>query len=279
MKFNRFLFAFLASAFLFFAGCDSNVMDEDPAAVSLKVQPVFDGQQLIAGQTYDHNGTAISFSTARTYLSEIVLIAEDGTETSFTGESISVPAKDELNEDYVLEVADRIILAKHDLGEDQWDLGEAKPGAYKGIRFKVGIDSPNNNVDASQVPASHALAKQTDKNNHWNWANGYIYLRLDGLVDSDGDGTPDEVWETHIGKTNFLREVQLDTSFELMADEGNIVHIILDYHELLQTVDLSDPAQRLSHTGDNLPVANKVANMVGNAFEFHGLHMAEGHDH
>jgi len=271
------LFSLFLAALLF-VGCDSNVMDSDHAVASLRVQPLFDGQQLVAGQTYDHNGTAINFGTARVYLSEIVLIKQDGTEVSFEGDTFAVPAKSEAGDDVTLTVSDKVILAKHDLGQDEYQLGEATSGSYKGIRFKVGIDGANNRIDASQVPATNPLAKQTDKNNHWSWANGYIYLRMDGQVDSDGDGTPDTAWETHIGKTSFLKTVQLDTNFDLDAD-NNLIHITVDYHKFLHMVDLSDPGQRLCHTGDNLPVANKVGGMIAGAFEFHGLHMSEEHAH
>ena len=271
------LFSVLFAAILF-VGCDSDVMHDDHTMTSLRLQPLFDGQQLVAGQTYDHNGTAINFGTARVYLSEIVLIKEDGTEVPFEGETFAVPAKNETNEDVTLTVTDRVILAKHDLGHDEWDLGEVESGSYKGIRFKVGIDGANNRIDASQVPSTNPLAKQTDKNNHWSWANGYIYLRMDGQVDSDGDGTPDTAWETHIGKTTFVKTVELDTDFDLDPD-NNLIHITVDYHKFLHMVDLSDPTQRLCHTGDNLPVANKVGSMMAGAFEFHGLHSTEGHTH
>ena len=276
MKNTFFSLLFILFAATLFVGCDSDVMDDETTMTSLRIQPVFDGQQLVAGQTYDHNGTAINFGTARIYLSEIVLIKEDGTEVSFQGDTFAVPAKNEANEDVTLTVNDRVILAKHDLGHDQWELGEAESGQYKGIRFKVGIDGANNRIDASQVPSDNPLAKQTDKNNHWSWANGYIYLRMDGQVDSDGNGTPDTPWETHIGKTTFLKTVQLDMDFELDTD-NNLIHVMVDYHKFLNLVDLSDPGQRLCHTGDNLPVAQKVGGMIAGAFEFHGLHLTEEH--
>ncbi len=278
MKYSKFFLPAVLFVFLFIAGCDSDVMEDEEVMTTLRLQPVFSGQPLLMDQTYDHNGTAISFDGARIYLSEITLIAEDGTETLIEGPSITVPAKDENDADVSHTVSNRVILAKHDHGQEEYDLGMAMSGSYTGMRFKVGIDGQDNRVDASQVPSNHALAKQTDKNNHWNWANGYIYLRVDGLADSDGDGTPDAAFETHLGKTTFLREVELNTAFELTEGITNQIHVMLDYAHLLHMVDLSDPLQLLCHTGDNIPVAQKVAGQISGAFMLHGLHESE-HSH
>ena len=61
---------------------------------------------------------------------------------------------------------------------------------------------------------------------------------------------------------------------------GNELHLMMNYQHFIHMVDLADPTERLSHTGDNLPVANKVANMMDGAFMIHGVHMTEGsHNH
>lgn len=276
MKAIRTFFLPALVAALFLTGCDADSMDsQEDVDLSLRLQGMFGSQQLIAGQTYDHNGATVTLSTARVYLSEFVLTTADGQEVTVATEGVTVPAKDENDNDVTHTVTDKIILTKHDLGMEDYHFGTVPAGDYTSISFRVGIVGQDNRVDASQVPATHALAKQTDKNNHWNWANGYIYLRLDGQVDSDGDGTVDEVWETHIGKENFSRMVTLDTDFELDAEMGNELHLMIDYQHFISTVDLADPTERLSHTGDNLPVANKVASVMDGAFMLHGTHTHE----
>ena len=261
---------------LILTGCDAESMNDDKDVdLTLRLQGVFGGQQLVVGQEYDHNGAAITLSTARVYLSEIVLTTADGEEVAFTADPITIPAKDENDNDVSHTVTDRIILVKSDLGEEMYHMGTAPAGDYQSARFRVGIMGLDNRIDASQVPATHALAKQTDKNNHWNWANGYIYLRLDGQVDTDGDGEVDDLWEAHIGKENFSREVTINTPFTLDAETGNMLHFMVDYQQFISTVNPANPAERISHTGDNIPVANKVANNMSGAFMLHGVHMHE----
>lgn len=281
MKALRTFFLPALVAALFLTGCDADSMDsKEDVDLTLRLQGMFGSQQLVAGTTYDHNGTNVTVSTARVYLSDFVLTTTDGQEITVTTDPVTVPAKDENDNDVTHTVTDKIVLTKHDMGMEDYHFGTVPEGDYSSISFRIGIVGQDNRVDASQVPATHPLAKQTDKNNHWNWANGYIYLRLDGQVDTDGDGTVDETWETHIGKENFSRVVTLDTEFSLDHEMGNQLHLMVDYQHFIHMVDLANPTERLSHTGDNLPVANKVANMMGGAFMLHGVHMDEGsHDH
>lgn len=278
MKSVRLLLFPLLLLGLVFAGCDSSV-DEGATMITLNLQPTVDGTPLSsdANAVYTVNGAAMSFTSARVYLSEITLLGENGDEVIFEREPLALPAKDQGDNDITHTVTDRIVLAKHDLGMHDYMLGEAPPGEYAGIRYKVGIAGTTNRVDASQAPAGHPLAKQTDRNNHWNWNAGYQFLRIDGKVDTDADGAPDEVWEVHLGTANFLTDVRLPMDFELQDGDAVDLHVVIDYARLLQDVDLTDPDQRLCHTGDNLPVANKVGAAIEDAFHFDGVHESGGH--
>ena len=264
---------------LVIGGCDSNdVDDEETTMVTLRLQPVVNGEQLTASEskTYDINGATVSFSSARLYLSQIVLHAEDGSDVTFEADPVTVPAKDADDNTVTHTVTDMIVLAKHDLGDEDYDLGEVPAKRYTSVSFKVGIEGIDNRVDASQVPAGHPLAKQTDKNNHWNWSAGYQYIRMDGMVDTDGDGAGDTVWETHLGTENLLREVTLSgNEFTLNAGDHVDLHVMVNYGNLLSDVDLTDPEQQLCHTADNLPVAGKVGDKIASSFMLHGVHTHE----
>ena len=271
---HRYIFPFLFVG-LVLAGCDSTADNDDGTTqVNLQFEATVNGTPLSANldQTYEVNGALITFTSARVYISEIELLREDGTSVMFEGETITAPAKDENDVDVTHTVTDQIVLAKHDLGITDYPLGEAASGSYTGIRYKVGIDGLTNRLDASQVPASHPLAKQTDRNNHWNWSAGYQFVRMDGLVDVDLDGTPEEVWEVHLGTGNFLTEVTRSMDFELGDGESKNLHLIIDYATLLSDVDLLNPDERLTHTADNLPMAQKIGAMIDDGFMLHGVH-------
>ena len=281
MKIVRYYLLPLLFVSLALTGCDSTVNEDGSSMVTLFLQPTVAGSPLSAdlSTTYDVNGSTITFTSARIYISEIELLRSDGTSVTFEGETITAPAKNENDEDVTHTVTDRIVLARHDAGVHKYELGMAESGDYTGIRYKIGIDGLSNRLDASQVPSSHPLAKQTDKNNHWNWSAGYQFLRMDGMVDTDNDQSPDEVWEIHLGTANFLTEMDQSMSFTLEEDGAVDLHIIVDYAELLSDVDLTNPDERLTHVADNLPMANKVKAMIGGAFTFHGVHESNGSGH
>ena len=106
---------------------------------------------------YEHNGTVISFTSARIYISEFTLLHRDGTSVTFEGETITAPAKDANDTDITHTVTDRIVLAKHDAGEHKYMMGEAPEGEYTGVRFKVGIAGTTNRIDIQRTGPGAAI--------------------------------------------------------------------------------------------------------------------------
>ena len=273
MKSFRILLAtILVPALVVISGCDSNVED-DSTMLSFDFDPTVGGTPLVAGsQTYSINGRATTIESARFYVSEITLLKSDGSEVVLPATTpLTTVARDASGADVPFTVDQEIVLVKSDLGTSEYAIGAADNGSYSGIRFKVGIDGLANKVDASQIAASHPLAVQTDKANHWSWNSGFIFLRVDGKVDSDGDGTPESQYDVHLGTGNFLKTVTLDTPFTLDGGDAAL-HVIVDYAMFLDGLDYSDATQLICHTMDNMPVAQKVGANIADAFTFHGVH-------
>lgn len=149
------------------AGCDAATSD-DPVALSLTVDPRVGTQALTTNPNtlYTFGIARATLSSARLYISEITLLTADGESVRLAGPPVTLPAKTTAGADTTITVTDRIVLARSDMGETTYTLGEAPAGRYTGVRFKVGIAGIANRVDATQAPAGSALAKQTDKNNH-----------------------------------------------------------------------------------------------------------------
>ncbi len=268
MNYRNNIFIAVNLMVLFLVGCDAATSDTGSTTLTLNLNAQVNGKPLSTdpGTTFDVNGTLISFESVRMYISEITLINSNGDPVSILGDGLTVPAKNEDDEDISHTVQDHIVLVKQDAGIDSYDLGTWPAGKYEKIHFKIGIAGTNNRIDPSQVPAGHPLAKQTDYNNHWNWNAGYLYLRIDGKVDTDGDAVPDDEWAVHLGTERFLRQVMVTHDLILEADQPGILDLSIDYGEFLRNVDLSDPDQRICHTMNNLPVANAVANQISSAF-------------
>ncbi|MEZ4703006.1 MAG: MbnP family protein [Rhodothermales bacterium] len=271
----------IALILITFAACDTTVQDDEPAAVNFDLEAVFNGTPLIADgvQQYTLNGRTLTIASARMYLSGITLVKEDGTEHVLLAETpLTTVAKLTDGTDVAHTVDEEIVLVKHDASISSYHLGDVDPGTYKGFKVTMGIGGLSNNVDASQIPETHPLGIQTDRNNHWSWNAGYIFLRLDGLVDADGDGTPESQWDVHLGTPMFLNTMTFDQEFELGPGSENDLHVIIDYAAFLGDLDYSDPTQHICHTMNNIPVAEKVSAKTPEAFDFHGVHVLSG-DH
>jgi hypothetical protein len=195
------------------------------------------------GITYAVNGLATSFSLAQFYVSGTKLMEEDGSELSSFPEAY--------------------FLVKPDGG--MYTLGEGKKAHAHMMTFDIGIDEATNSqseTDFASWPADHPLAAQSPSM-HWNWNSGYIFLKLEGKYDSDGDGTPDTNFIAHTGTNDLRRNVSLMVHKDI---EQMMTHFMLDFNvaQLLEGVDLM--VDNSTHTMDNMPMATKIMDNFTSAF-------------
>ncbi|MEL6676794.1 MAG: MbnP family protein [Bacteroidota bacterium] len=230
-------------------GCtDINAVNYDPEAVedngncaypniSLNLASVINGSPVSYGEVYDINGVKVSFSGLQFYASGVGL----GSMGEFTDFS-----------PYLLVKAD----------QEVYELGEGIAGHQHMLRFHVGIDSVTNHADPSAYAGDDPLAFQSPSM-HWSWNNGYIFLRVDGLVDLDGDQTPETTMEFHIGKDVNLTPVMLEVNKEVQTEE-EAISLEIDWAKLFTGMDLTQ--EYVTHTGDNLPLAAKTVANISSMF-------------
>ena len=269
---KAFIVALLVVTPLLISSCDSSV-EEGFADVTVQVTPKVGSEDYSgnASDTYTIGGATATIESARVYLSGFSLSSSDGMVSTPTVEPITVPAKGDGDSDISHTVSEPIYLFKHDVGQNTFSLGEVASGTYNRLQLTFGIEGTNNRVDATQVPTDHSLAKQTDKNNHWNWNAGYIFLRLDGKVDSDGDNVPDEPWEMHMGTAQFTAALAFTSQIELRANQSARLDLEIDYQAIMASVDLTNPEQRIVRTMNNVEVTRSAYNQVSNAIKFVGV--------
>jgi hypothetical protein len=190
-------------------------------------------------------GRKITFSDLRYYISNIVLIKEDGTEYP---------------------ISNKVLLAG--IEKEEHALGEVPVGKYKGFKFLLGLDSATNHSDPSTYAAGNPLAMQTPSI-HWDWNSGYIFFKAEGQVDTSAAGNlaPNHDYFFHIGMDMLARQIDFSTSaFEVKADGEKFVHMNFDFLTVIQNVDLT--TETMTHTmGPGMPLATKIANNYQAAFE------------
>ena len=99
---------------------------------------------------------------------------------------------------------------------------------------------------------------------HWNWNAGYRFLRVDGLVDTDGDGTPSDILEIHIGTDNFLTEAAVMLQKDAEDNDQNIIELEFDIANLFTDIDLT--TENITHTGDYPDLAIKIKDNIPTSF-------------
>jgi len=131
------------------------------------------------------------------------------------------------------------------------------------LYFTVGIDSVTNHADPALYSAGNPLGFQSPST-HWSWASGYIFVMLEGEVDSDGDGNFDSNFVYHIGTDNFKVNVELELHTDLVAGQMNTLSIDADYTKFLTGVNLVTESS--THTMNNMPLANKIKANIASVF-------------
>ena len=84
----------------------------------------------------------------------------------------------------------------------------------------------------------HPLQIQNDTM-HFNLNDGYIFLKLVGNVDRNGDGFPNEneSFDYRIGTNDLLRQLSFTTD-QVLDQTNNSLRVALDVLALLENIDL-----------------------------------------
>ncbi len=244
MKSKTSLLVVIAFAvFGFFTSCKKDHHEPEEVTVQLHIHTMVGNKAANYTDTYaDASGRSFRLSDLRYYLSNFVLITENGTE---------VP------------IPDAIVLVRPD--ESDYELGMVPTGHYTGLRFDVGLDSLINHSDPTIYPADHPLAPQTPSI-HWSWSTGYIFFKLDGEVDTTlaANGSPTAPLLFHIGLDKLKRNVAITLHTDVKGDQENSLHVVFDLLRAFNGIDLR--TENKTHSMDNLTLATKFADNLSGAF-------------
>ena len=274
---RNFSYLLIACSLVVFAACDSGGDGDAPAPLRLDVQALAGGAALQAGQPFTVNGRKGQLETARLYLSDLVLMREDGREIAVMAAApITVRARQTDDAEVQHTVRERYVLVAGDAGRTLAELGEVPAGRYTGLRFTLGVDGLDNRIAMEDAPAGHPLAPQTPSM-HWSWNSGYLFLRMDGLLDVDGDGQPDPAtatpgeaasgqWRLHVGGAGNAPTVTLATPFVVEGGRAQRLPLQVDFARFVAGVDYDVPANRFCMTGGCQPIVDAFRANAAAAF-------------
>lgn len=243
---SKFSLAIAAFALVFSMGsCKKD--EEDTATdknLSMDINYKVGSETFAYDQVYTIDGVAVKFTLAQFYVSGINIMNDDGEMHSF----------DNL-----------FLLAKP--SQTNYALGTV-PASFGDhlhmVKFNLGVDSVTNGqteADFTSRDANDPLAAQNPAM-HWSWNSGYIFMKFEGEIDTDGDGSTDSTAHWHVGKNSFLRAVELTAHEEM--EENHTINVAVDLSTIFSNTNLATDYQTM--TMDNMPLATKVADNMATAF-------------
>ncbi len=198
-------------------------------------------ESLVYNQEYTINGRKVKFTRAQFYVSEIHLHQADGD---------------------LVHLEDKYLLVHGE--EHAYSIGKVASEHYHGISFSVGLDSAANHSDPSTYAADHALSSLDPNYTHWNWNSGYVFIRLEGYVDTTAaaNGDADFGFFYHVGFDEFKRDIDLDISQDLVGSTAEI-GLEIDFAKFFLGVDMR--TENSTHSMDNMMLAEKIADNADDA--------------
>lgn len=172
------------------------------------------GQDLFAINQPAQNNLSQDFKISRVdyYISKITIIHDSGLETPVTDKYI-------------------LVRGTYNLVESLGIFNDITN--IEGIKFHIGVDSPNNNADPTLWPTDHPLYLQSPSM-HWGWSSGYRFVALEGKAGSNYNIT----FQMHgLGNSNYFEQTVLVNG----VNTGNDITVNLDadYVEAVKSIDLN----------------------------------------
>jgi len=195
----------------------------DTAALSLTFRATFANEPLILDQQkeYDYEGKSVRFSKVNFYLANLVAVNDDG--------------ETELSEIQFIDLTSTHNTTTTAEKGTTKSFSRVPTGAYNYLQVGVGVPSDLNKTNPSDYGTNHPLGSSNNNEYREDW-KGYVFVRLEGQYDKDGDGFAsndiDFAYEIG-GRANLYKTIDLDNSLNLSAGETTTLDFELDVRRLL----------------------------------------------
>lgn len=248
----KFCLLAVAAGLLFMTGCKKDSTPAPTAMLKFHIHTNLGSSEADSGDVHANPaGKNILLSHAQFYLSGIKLIKTDGSTVSVSG----------------------TVLVK--MGNEEYTVGNIPVGTYKSATFNVGVQPSENHTDPSAHTGT-SLATQSPAMHYPATADGYIFMLVDGLIDSSGSGIPDKAFSYQIGTDALLKTVTLgdhtaapySRAYDATANGLIEIHMIADYNKLFGNVDMVQNNQSNSIDAWSANIAATLAGNIPTMFDY-----------
>lgn len=184
----------------------------DSGSIDLNIKLKYDGDPLTLFESYTYPGGGdIDFTRCSFYISNMKLDDTMINEVEFHNLSNAHATNDLSMEGYTSTI----------------DI--VPVGTYGSLSFDLGVVPELNKKDPGEFPSGHPLAKPAE--NWFSWQS-YIFLKIEGNIDLDGDGTNETGVALHLGSDEALRSFSFEYPIEVVKDGNAKINLIFDIYDL-----------------------------------------------
>jgi hypothetical protein len=208
--------SYMKTLFLLFTCACFTLTGYSQVWVNLELNHLWNENAFTYGTIYeDESGNKIEIQRVQYYLSGLTFIHDGAQETKLT---------------------ETFVLASSNI--THYSIGLVDLINLEEFSFDLGIDQEYNHLDPNSYPSDHPLSLQVPSM-HWGWSAGYIFLVINGLIDSDNDNVPDRDFQFQVTANNhFFTQVDpIETSGDLSGTELDI-HLNVNIADWLVGIDL-----------------------------------------
>lgn len=224
--------------------------EKDKSNFTVTLKTFVSGQALTFNSIYnDGISKEFYFNGIKFYLSHVKLIREDNSE---------------------VEIKDAVFF---DYRDNDWKAfkAEVPAGTYKGIKFGIGLDPVQNQIDPDSRPDTDPLGPQEDM--YWEWLK-HRFINIEGVADTLGTNFSGATvgLTYHVGRDVTYRNATL-TNGTFVVQEGSDKEIFLNlnlnkvFFEGPNAIDMFAVPGTQSEDAD-LYIANQFADKFSTAFSY-----------
>ncbi|MBK9150763.1 MAG: hypothetical protein IPM26_07075 [Saprospiraceae bacterium] len=228
---------------MFFAGCKK----DNPGELILRFRLKYGNQDLKMFENYKYPMTNenINFSRIAFYISDI-------------GISKNIETSKLVDIDYIDFTIDH--TAPNGKGYYEYKIRKVDPGKYDKVNFGIGVPADMNAKEPKDFPASNVLSTPAD---YWTAWKSYIFMRNEGRIDLDGDGSTESPFALHLGGNEAYIPVEIRRTFSIAENQSTILDIQIDMQKLFNGKSLYNIREaRQLHSLSQMPfIMQLVENM------------------
>jgi hypothetical protein len=195
----------------------------DPSYFAMNFKAMYANKPLVINQVYDYNGKKVRFTRLQFFIAYDLGLF-----------SSPVSVSDNLPSTALVKFTNLTDSASAAGGVDV-ELALANK-SWPSLNFAIGVPKVQN----AKLPKDFVFPDPlTDGSNFWDAWQSYIFSKLEGSMDKDGDGVFETGITLHTGGNEVFTPVKFTKNYTVANGSKTIVNFELNINELVKGIDLT----------------------------------------